>query len=184
MESILIAFGLAMDAFAVSICVGVSLEKITPGQIFWVSFHFGFFQFMMPLLGWLLSSRFEKYIESFDHWIAFALLSFIGSKMFLEVFKKEEERLCLDRTRGVHLIMLSLATSIDALAVGIAFALLKKPVLETAVVIGLVTASLSFLGIKGGHKLGEKFGKSMQAIGGLVLVSIGLKILIEHIFSH
>ncbi|NLT44362.1 MAG: manganese efflux pump [Thermotogaceae bacterium] len=181
MENLFVATGLALDAFAVSICTGISLEDVTHRHVFRVSFHFGLFQFGMPIIGYLLASSFRNYIMDFDHWIAFILLGIIGGKMLLESFDGKEEASCKDRTRGLTLILLSIATSIDALAVGSAYAFLGKRIILTAVMTGFITAMLSALGIKGGQRLGQKFGKLMEAVGGIVLISIGTKILFEHL---
>jgi len=170
MENLLVATGLALDAFAVSICAGISLEDVTCRHVFRVAFHFGLFQFVMP------------FIMDFDHWIAFILLGIIGGKMLLESLDRKEEVSCKDRTRGLTLILLSIATSIDALAVGSAYAFLGKPIILTAMMTGLITATLSALGVTGGQRLGQKFGKLMEATGGIVLISIGLKILFEHLY--
>ena len=178
MENLLVATGLALDAFAVSICAGISLEDVTCRHVFRVAFHFGLFQFGMPIIGYFLAASFRDYIMDFDHWIAFILLGSIGGKMLLESLDRKEEVSCKDRTRGLTLILLSIATSIDVLAVGSAYAFLGKSIILTA----MITATLSALGVTGGQRLGQKFGKLMEATGGIVLISIGLKILFEHLY--
>ncbi|WP_258001824.1 manganese efflux pump MntP [Mesotoga sp. Brook.08.YT.4.2.5.1] len=182
MENLLVATGLALDAFAVSICTGISLEDVTRRHVFRVAFHFGLFQFGMPIIGYFLAASFRDYIMDFDHWIAFILLGIIGGKMLLESLDRKEEVSCKDRTRGLTLILLSIATSIDALAVGSAYAFLGRPIILTAMMTGLITATLSALGVTGGQRLGQKFGKFMEATGGIVLISIGLKILFKHLY--
>jgi len=183
MEIVLVALGLAMDAFAASICIGLTLDRVTSRRLFRVAFHFGFFQFLMPIIGWYSGNEFGGFVEKFDHWIAFGLLSLVGTKMILGVFEKKDSRenVCKDRTRGLPLVVMSLATSIDALAVGAAYAFLNRPIIEVAIFTGIITSTLSFLGMKGGQKIGEKFGKIMGLFGGIILLSLGAKILIEHL---
>ncbi|HOP37326.1 manganese efflux pump MntP family protein [Mesotoga prima] len=175
-------YGLALDAFAVSICTGISLPNVTGRHVFRVSFHFGFFQFGMPLIGVFLAAGFRDFIVDFDHWIAFILLAAIGGEMLYESFENQGEETCKDRTKGLTLILLSVATSIDALAVGSAYAFLEKPVIETAIMTGVITASLSAIGVTGGQRIGQKLGRAMEAAGGTVLIAIGAKILLEHLF--
>jgi len=171
-----------MDAFAVSIASSAVLRDVTRRQIFRLSFHFGFFQFMMPVIGWLAGLSIADHIASYDHWVAFGLLAFIGGRMIYESFaKKEKLKETADPTRGLTLVMLSIATSIDALAVGLSFAMLQVRIWYPSVIIGLVAAAMTVIGMRIGGRLGARFGRRMELIGGLVLIGIGIKILIEHI---
>lgn len=176
-----IAVALAMDAFAVS--VGVSLEKLARRQSIRLALHFGLFQLMMPIVGWLMGRSIVRCIEAVDHWVAFGLLFFIGGRMILESFKpqKSKHRDSSDPTKGLSLFMLSIATSIDALTVGLSLGVLGVPILLPALVIGLVTFSLSILGTLMGPLLGRAIGKRAELIGGAVLIIIGIKILGEHL---
>jgi len=180
-EILLISVGLAMDAFAVSICAGTN--ELTRGKrpTFRLSFHFGLFQFMMPVIGWLLGSGVYKYIEVFDHWIALGLLSLVGVKMIKSGFDKNSDLKSGDMSKGMNLIILSFATSIDALAIGISFAMLQTEIWFPSIIIGIVTATLSVIGVQLGNKLGKKFGKKMEILGGIILILIGIRILVEHI---
>ena len=177
-----IAVGLAMDALAVSIAGSIALKCVSGRQVFRFAFHFGLFQAMMPVFGWLAGRSVAGLIQAWDHWVAFALLLVIGGKAVIEALKGgdglDAQR---DPTRGVSLVMLSVATSIDALAVGLSFAMLGVSVWYPALVIGVVTAGLSAAGMLLGCRLGSRFGRSAGLIGGLVLVGIGVKILIEHL---
>jgi len=179
-----IAMGLAMDAFAVAIATSVMLKCVTKRQAFRLSFHFGLFQFLMPVLGWLAGSTVESYIRDFDHWVAFGLLAAVGGKAIWESFSKEEgDGDCKsDPTKGASLVVLSVATSIDALAVGLSFAFLVDSIWYPSLVIGVVAAGMTLLGLKIGTQLGEMFGKRMELAGGLVLLVIGIKILSEHLW--
>lgn len=185
-----IAIGLSMDAFAVAIVTSLTLKNVSKRQMFRLSFHCGFFQFLMPVLGWFLGASFSKYIQSFDHWIAFVLLSIIGGKMIYEAFEDDElpsenstEKKLADPTRGFSLIFIAVATSIDAMAVGLSLAMLDINIWYPSVIIGVVTFSLTMLGMKIGEKVGKKFSSHMEVIGGLILIGIGIKILIEHIYK-
>jgi manganese efflux pump family protein len=181
LDILFISIGLAMDAFAVSICSGT--KPVTRGirPTFRLAFHFGLFQFLMPIIGWLLGLSAKNYIESADHWIALTLLSFIGIRMIISGAGKGSDTSDNDPSKGMNLILLSIATSIDALAVGITFAMLNVQIWYPALVIGIVTGILSLTGVQLGNKLGIKFGKNMEIIGGIVLILIGIKILIEHL---
>jgi manganese efflux pump family protein len=177
-----IAFGLAMDAFAVAIAVGSRHTHLKFRPVFRLSFHFGLFQFLMPIIGWLLGSQLEKYLKDYDHWIAFLLLAFIGGKMIKESFEThqhEQER--TDLTRKWSLMMLSVATSIDALAVGLTFALLDYSIWSSSAIIGVVACGMTIIGMFLGKRLGDRFGKRMELVGGLVLLIIGVRILLSHI---
>lgn len=181
-ELFVIAVGLAMDAFAVSICKGLNMRKIDIKQTALIALFFGGFQAGMPLIGWLVGSRFAHYIESFDHWVTFILLAIIGGKMIWESFEKDEENENDDKKLNLReLTALAIATSIDALAVGVAFALeYERTTVFTAVaLIGIVTAVLSSVGVFIGHKFGAKYKNKAELAGGLVLVIMGIKFLLE-----
>lgn len=177
-----ISIGLAMDAFAVSIAIGISRDRITPRHVFRVAFHFGLFQALMPLLGWFVGQSFAESIKSVDHWVAFALLSVIGGRMLWESRKEAEDQTDVDPTRGWMLIMLSVATSIDALAVGLSMAFLGVDIWIPAIVIGLVAAVLSCLGITFGVRLGDRWEHWANIVGGLVLIAIGARILVTDLW--
>jgi len=176
-----IAVGLAMDAFAVSIAAGIVIKHPRKRQYFRLAFHFGLFQFMMPVVGWYAGRSIESLISSVDHWIAFGLLGFVGGKMLLEARKKEDGELLKDPTKGWTLVTLSVATSIDALAVGLSMAFISPTIWGPALIIGLVTASLVMFGLKAGCRLGERTGRLAQVLGGCILIFIGIKILVEHL---
>lgn len=182
LEIFLTGIALAMDAFAVSICKGIKMPKLRKSHIVIIAVFFGGFQMLMPLIGWLLGSQFVKYISKFDHWIAFALLAFIGVKMAIESFKHEEEECCKcdSKLDLKELVVLAIATSIDALAVGITFALYPDiNILPSISIIGIVTFIICAGGVVIGHKFGAKFKSKAELLGGIVLVIIGLKLLIE-----
>ncbi|MBN2021836.1 MAG: manganese efflux pump [Pirellulales bacterium] len=176
-----IAVGLAMDAFAVSVAAGVTLSNVTPRHTFRLAFHFGLFQFLMPVLGWLAGARLAGQIQAFDHWVAFGLLVFVGSKMMLGARRAEGQDDPADPTRGLMLVTLSVATSIDALAVGLSMAFLRISIWMPAVVIGLVAATLSTVGIQFGRRLGSRVGQAAELIGGGVLLAIAVRILHAHL---
>ncbi len=184
-ELLLIALGLSADAFAVSLCKGLGMHKLNIKVAAIIAFFFGLFQAVMPLLGYILASRFRGYVESFDHWIAFALLALLGIKMLTEALKKpdiSEGKACPTDLRLGELLLLSLATSIDALAVGITFALLSVNLFLASATIGLTTFTLSFCGVLIGHRFGIRFKKSAEIAGGVILILIGLKVLADHLF--
>jgi putative Mn2+ efflux pump MntP len=181
LEILLIAVGLAMDAFAVSLAAGASGKITSPRPIFRLSFHFGLFQFLMPILGWLLGSQIAHLIEAFDHWIAFGLLALVGSRMIRGGLDPRPQAAGIDHSRGWTLIMLCVATSIDALAIGLSLAMLQVAIWYPSAVIGLVTASLSLVGLGLGYRLGVRFGKRMEILGGVILIIIGIRILAEHL---
>ena len=179
----LIAIGLAMDCFAVSLGVGTAGTATGPRATFRLFFHFGLFQAGMTLLGWLAGKTVVTYISSIDHWVAFGLLAFVGVRMIRGGLQKAgEEPAIPDPSRGMTLVMLSVATSIDALAVGLSLALLEVNVVWAALLIGGVSAVLSLVGLLLGNQLGLRFGKSMEILGGIILLSIGLRVLITHLF--
>jgi len=177
-----LAVGLGMDAFAVAIAVGAAGAHVCFRPVFRLSFHFGLFQFLMPIVGWSLGLTIVQYISAYDHWVALGLLSFVGVRMIIESRSGDSGAAgpC-DPTRGWSLIVLSIATSIDALAVGLTMAFLQVDIWIPCVVIGIVAAGMTALGMLLGARLGERFGKRMALVGGLVLIGIGLKILYEHL---
>ena len=179
LELFLIGVGLSMDAFAVSVCKGLSVPRVRLGHALTVGLYFGGFQALMPLVGYLLGSRFQNLITSVDHWIAFVLLCFIGVNMIRESLGEDES---LDASFSVlAMIPLAVATSIDALAVGITFAFLKVDILPAVALIGLTTFCLSAVGIKVGNVFGAKYRAGAERLGGIVLILLGLKILLEHL---
>ena len=181
-ELLLIGVGLSMDAFAASICKGLGMRKLDMRQGAVVALFFGGFQALMPLIGWLLGKQFEQYITSVDHWIAFLLLGYIGGKMIWDAFHEEAED-CPAGFDLKELTVLAVATSIDALAVGVTFALLPDVNLGVAVgCIGVTTFLLSGVGIKAGSVFGGRCRSKAQLAGGVILILIGLKILVEHVF--
>ena len=177
----LLAVGLGVDAFSVAIGIGASNNKKSWAPVLRLSLAFGLFQFVMPLIGWLAGSTVVDRIQSFDHWIAFALLVLVGGKMIREGFEKESDEQKTDQTRGWPLFLLSIATSIDALAVGFSFSLLKTDLLFPAAIIGVVCFMMTAVGMIFGKGLARIFGKKVEILGGLVLIAIGMKILIEHL---
>ena len=178
-ELLLIAVGLSMDAFAVSVCKGLSVKKVGVKHAALAGLYFGGFQFLMPVIGYLLGFRFESVIESIDHWVAFVLLAFIGGNMIKESFGKAEE---LNDDFGVKtMLLMAIATSIDALAVGITFAFLEVQILPAAGLIGVTTFLLSFVGIYIGNAFGTRYKSKAELAGGIILVMIGVKILLQHL---
>lgn len=179
-EVIGIGIGLAMDAFAVAICKGLSMRKLDWKRAFIIAGYFGFFQTFMPVIGYLLGISFSDLVANIDHWIAFILLSVIGWNMIKESFDDKLEKRN-DRVDFKTMIVLAIATSIDALAVGITFAFLKTSIILPVVLIGIVTFVISLLGVKIGNKFGDKFQNKAELFGGIILILIGLKILLEHL---
>ena len=182
----LIGIGLAMDAFAVSICRGLGMRVLRLSRMLAVAFCFGVFQALMPVIGYLIGYNFKEYIVSFDHWIAFLLLLFLGGKMIFDVFfDKDEECDCCgeEALRLSQLIIMAVATSIDALAVGVTFAFNRVNILSAASLIGATTFAICFFGVFLGHQCGVKYKKKATLAGGLILVAIGTKILIEHLLG-
>lgn len=197
LELFFIAIGLSMDAFAVALCLGLTMKKVTVKKALIVGLYFGLFQAAMPLIGYLIGTQFADKVVAFGHWVAFILLCLIGGKMIAESFKKEQ---CPDRECPVgkcsdrecpgkqeaslkfkDMLPLALATSIDALAVGISFAFLKVNVIPAILSIGIITLVLSMFGVKIGNLFGAKFKSKAELAGGIILVIMGLKILLEHI---
>ena len=184
-ELFLLGVGLSMDAFAVSVCKGLGMRKLNKKQALIIGLYFGGFQALMPLIGWLLGSQFQQYITSIDHWIAFILLGFIGGKMMVEAVREwnEEETVEVMDAPIDHknMFVLAIATSIDALAVGITFAFLNTPIIEAITIIGITTMVLSIIGVIVGNFFGSRYKSKAEFIGGLILVLLGLKILLEHL---
>lgn len=180
-ELIVIAVGLAMDAFAVSICKGLSVGKLKARHSLITGAWFGIFQALMPAIGYLLGVQFEKYITSIDHWITFALLGIIGANMLREaIFGGDDEEVC-DSFSPKSMFPLAIATSIDALAVGVTFAFLGTNIILAVILIGVVTFALSALGVKLGNIFGSRFKTPAEIAGGAVLILLGVKILLEHL---
>jgi len=178
-----IAVGLAMDAFAVSLGIGLKQCQVNTRTTFRLALHFGLFQAFMPVLGWLAGLTFARWITSVDHWIAFGLLAAIGGKMIYEALWGDEEKSTgKDPTRGTSLIVLSVATSIDAFAVGLSLALLGLQIWYPAVIIGIVAFAFTAAGLHLGCRFGALLGKRMEIVGGLILIGIGVKILVDHLF--
>ena len=176
----LIAVGLSMDAFAVSVCKGLAMEKAPLKKAAVAGAWFGSFQALMPLIGYLLGSRFEKYITRIDHWIAFILLALIGINMIKEAFSKEQEK-ASSTMYFKEMFLLAVATSIDALAVGITFAFLRVDILPAVSLIGITTFLLSIAGVKAGNLFGSRYKSKAELAGGILLILMGTKILLEHL---
>ena len=186
LELALIGVGLSMDAFAVSICKGLSMRKVDKKYMLVLAAFFGGFQALMPTLGWLLGSRFQSYITAIDHWIAFILLVLIGGKMILDVIKEkgENEEVCPEDSVRIDLkefFLLAVATSIDALAVGITFAFLQVKLVSSVTIIGCITFGFTIAGVLIGNVFGTKFKDKATVLGGVILIAIGVKILLEHL---
>ncbi len=179
--SLLIAVGLAMDAFAVSLGIGCGGQARDRRAKFRLAFHFGVFQTGMTLAGWLAGSTIAGLISGIDHWIALALLAYVGINMIRSGFNTDCETYQTNPSKGKTLMMLCVATSLDAMAVGLSMAMLKTPVIYPSLVIGVVASGLSIFGLFAGGKLGETFGKRMEILGGLILVGIGVRVLVTHI---
>lgn len=184
-ELFLMGVGLSMDAFAVSICKGLGMRKVNKKQALVIGLFFGGFQALMPFVGWLLGSQFEKYITSIDHWIAFILLGIIGGKMIVESVKPDKED---DEVKEMdapldlkEMFVLAVATSIDALAVGITFAFLDYPIVEAITIIGISAFFISIGGVYVGNFFGNKYEKKAEFAGGLILVLLGVRILLTHL---
>lgn len=180
LELFVIAVGLSMDAFAVSICKGLSVRELKPKHALTVGVYFGGFQMLMPLIGFALGVRFQSFITSIDHWIAFVLLGLIGANMIRESREQDEENLSDSFSFGT-MLPLAVATSIDALAVGVTFAFLQVSILPAVCFIGATTFILSCIGIRIGHVFGLKYKSRAELFGGAVLILMGIKILLEHL---
>jgi manganese efflux pump family protein len=173
-----IAVGLAMDAFAVAIAVGLTIERVTGRHVFRIAFHFGLFQFMMPVIGWFCGRSVARYVADYDHWVAFGLLGAIGGKMLFDAISTTGGGLGKDPSRSWSLVMLSVATSIDALAIGVSMAFLDVSIWLPSVIIGLVAALMSLVGICLGSRLGNRTRRWAECFGGLVLIGIGIRVLL------
>jgi len=182
LEIILIAVGLSMDAFAVSITLGLSVKKPGIRELLTPGIFFGFFQALMPVTGYFAGFYFANKINEFGHWIAFILLGIIGGKMMIESFSKKEENPDESHFQFMKMLVLAIATSIDALAVGVTFAFFNINIFKAAIIIGLITFSLSMAGVKIGNMFGTRFKSKAEFAGGAVLVILGIKIVIEHLF--
>ena len=184
-ELFLLGVGLSMDAFAVSVCKGLGMRKLNKKQALIIGLYFGGFQALMPFVGWLLGSQFQKYITSIDHWIAFILLGFIGGKMMIEAVREWNVEEVVDVMDAPidhkNMLVLAVATSIDALTVGITFAFLGTPIVEAITIIGITTMVISIAGVVVGNFFGSRYKSKAEFIGGLILVLLGLKILLEHL---
>jgi manganese efflux pump family protein len=181
-ELFAVAVGLAMDAFAVSIATGIRLGCVTGRQTFRMAFHFGFFQFIMPVLGWFAGSAAGPLMGAYDHWVAMGLLGFIGGKMIHEAFAHMDSETCSPRdpTRGATLLGLAVATSIDAFAVGLGLGVLGMGIWFPSILIGVVAAAFTVTGLRLGCRIGILFSRRMEVLGGLILIAIGVKILFDH----
>ena len=179
-ELLLIAIGLSMDAFSVSICKGLTTKKFSWRMALLCGLWFGFFQALMPVIGYFLGAQFQELIEAYDHWIAFGLLFLIGANMIREALSKKEESANGDLDVKT-MFLLAIATSIDALAVGVSFACIQVKLWSSVLIIGITTFLFSVLGVKIGNVFGSKYEKSAGIIGGIILIFIGLKILLEHL---
>lgn len=185
-EILLIGVGLSMDAFAVSICKGLGMTKFNRKQAVTIGLYFGGFQALMPFIGYMLGIQFEKYITSIDHWIAFILLAFIGGKMVYEAIKEKDEECAVEKDLALNqgeMLLLAIATSIDALAVGITFAFAydNLNIYEAITIIGVTTFVLSIIGVAVGNFFGSRYKKKAEITGGIILILIGIKILLEHL---
>ena len=184
-ELVLIAIGLSMDAFAVSVCKGLGMNRVKRSDAFLIAFFFGAFQCLMPIIGWVLGAQFEKFIVPVDHWIAFVLLGIIGVQMIREALEKDEgcaECGCQKKLKIGELTLLAIATSIDALVIGITFGLLSVKIIPSASLIGVITFLISFAGVYIGNRFGTVYKKKAELTGGIILILIGLKVLVEHLF--
>ncbi|MCL1837160.1 MAG: manganese efflux pump MntP family protein [Treponema sp.] len=181
-EIVLIAIGLSMDAFAVSITLGLSVKKPTLLQNLIPGIYFGLFQALMPFIGFLSGTLFAARIQAFDHWVAFALLGFIGGKMIKDSFSKDREKAAENPFSFFKMLLLAIATSIDALAVGVTFAFFEINIFTAITIIGLTTFGISAAGVKIGNIFGEKYKSKAEFAGGAVLVLLGIKILVENLF--
>lgn len=178
----IIAVGLGVDAFSVAIGIGAADIKKSWLPVLRLASTFGFFQFAMPIIGWLAGLTIVNFIAGYDHWIVFALLAYIGVKMIRDAFREEKDEEKTDRTKGMPLFLLSIATSIDALAIGFSFSLLKKPIILASIIIGIVCFVMTVIGMFFGKGLAKLFGRKVEIFGGVVLIVIGVKILVDHLF--
>lgn len=177
----LIAIGLNFDSLAISITNGLVVKDIQFSQATKIAFVFAFFQGLMPFIGWFIGSQIKDLIKDYDHWVAFTLLFLIGAKMVYESLKKEENKKRLNPLKLIVMVSMAIATSIDALVVGVSFAFIDVNIILSIVIIGVLTFLVSMLGMLLGKKIGIIFGKKMEIVGGLILIGMGIKILIEHV---
>ncbi len=191
LATLLVALALSMDAFAVSIASGVCVVDLSFRHALRASLSFGAVQFAMPLAGWLLGGAFRAYIQGFDHWIAFGLLALVGGRMIVEAFERKDPASCSDEEKARSdirdpktLILLSIATSIDALAVGLSYSVVGSPMVGPAAIIGVVTFALCLVGTEFGRRIGARFERWATLAGGLVLVGLGVKIAVEHVLER
>lgn len=182
-EILLIALSMSMDAFAVCLGVGTQERISGPRPTFRLAFHFGLFQFLMPIIGWFAGTTILRFITAYDHWVAFGLLAFVGIRMIHSGFDLNGVEQKNDPSRGWTLVLLAFATSIDALVVGISLGLVGLRIWYPAVVIGVVTGLVSWLGLLLGNRLGAKFGKRMEIIGGIILILMGVRIVLAHFLA-
>ena len=177
-EILLIGIGLGMDAMSVSICKGLSMQKMEWKKAIVIGLYFGFFQALMPFLGFTLGAKFHNLIDNLSHWIAFGMLEVIGGNMIIQSFKSDEEKIG-DDIKFKEMIVLAIATSIDALAVGVTFAILEVNIIKTSIIIGITTFVMSVLGVKIGKGLSGKLKYNAEILGGIILITMGIKILIS-----
>jgi putative Mn2+ efflux pump MntP len=182
LTSIFIAVGLAMDAFTVSLGIGTARQANDRRSKFRLAFHFGVFQMGMTIVGWFAGSTIAGFIQAFDHWVAMALLGYVGGNMIRSGLNPDAKSHLSDPSKGRLLVILSVATSIDAFAVGLSMAMLNAPWLAPSILIGVITLGLSSFGLLAGDRLGKKFGKRMEILGGLILLGIGIRVSITHLF--
>lgn len=173
-----LSFAVAIDCLAVSIAAGLANPHFTSRPILRLAFHFGLFQFLMPIVGWLLARGLHAHVSAFDHWLAFAILAFIGGKMIWEATDGAPDASRGDPSRGWRMVTLSVATSIDALALGLSLALLRVSVWTPSLIIGMTAGAMTLMGLHFGGRLGRRFGRYADALGGLVLLAVGVKVLI------
>ena len=180
---VVLSLALARVAFAVAVASSVVLADLSPRRIFRLAFHFGLFQALMPVLGWLTGSLISGYVAGFSHWVAFVLLAVVGGRMVRGGWQQgDDTQERADPTRGWGLVLLSVATSLDALAVGLSLAVLGNPIVVPALTIGVITAAVTAIGMLLGERIGERWGPRVELVGGLVLIAIGVKIVSQHLF--
>jgi manganese efflux pump family protein len=180
---IFVGIGLSMDAFAVSVTSGLVIKNERLNSAIKIGFMFGMFQALMPVIGWFTGSILANFIEKFDHWLAFGMLAFIGIKMIYESFHEKDNDRHIESMNFMFFFFLGIATSIDALIVGVSFAFLNVSIIMPVIIIGLITFSFSFVGVYIGNKVGHFFERRVEIIGGLILIGIGVKILLEHLLK-
>lgn len=181
LSTVLMALGLSADAFAVSMSSGLLIKNIKINKALKIALFFGGFQALMPLIGWAAGLTFRDFFARFDHWIIFALLGFLGVKMIYEALQDEEEERKFNPLDPYTLLVLAIATSLDALAAGLGLSVIKTPIILAVTTIGFITFSLCFIGVFIGHKFGNLFSQKIEILGGLILIFIGSKILFEHL---